>query len=269
VSVQKKHEEDGLVVISMHKGTGAASQIARVARLKKWNFPVYNDGDVGNYERKANPQCFIFNHKGRLVFDPKYGVDPERSAGKYASEAPHWLLMGREFTDLSAKAKLVAKMRDLGKVWGEIGEIAKGAEGKQKEEADYLLGRLKWYSEWLDAKAKAKIEDGRPSEALDVYKEMATLFRGHEVATKAEDTKAKCEADGAFKKELAAEKQVKAIETAFYKVKPPREGESDDRWRKKYGKYIKQVRSKVASMEKKYADTKVFKRIHELTKDMR
>ncbi|MHC4598331.1 MAG: hypothetical protein ACYS47_04940 [Planctomycetota bacterium] len=160
----------------------------------------------------------------------------------------------------------MAAHRNLGKIWTEIEAKAKESEGKEKEEAEYLIGRLKWYVGWLNAKAKGKIEDGRPSEAIEIYTNLTKLFRGHEAGDKAEETKGQLHADAGFKKELGAESYVKAIETAFYKIRPTREGEDMDKWTKRYWKYVKQVRSKVASMQEKYGNTKVFKRIQELTR---
>ncbi|MHC5040588.1 MAG: thioredoxin domain-containing protein, partial [Planctomycetota bacterium] len=163
MKVQAKYGEKGLVIFAMYRGAGTHGAIGRVARLKKWNFPVYNEGTVTGYELGANPQIFIFNYSGKMVFDPKYGVDPEKKAEKYSAEAPDWLVGDRKFEHLKAKAKTIASHRNLGKVMEDLEKTVSSASGKEKEEAEYLVGRLKGYAEWRTKKAVQKYEDGYPS----------------------------------------------------------------------------------------------------------
>jgi hypothetical protein len=268
VKVQKKYEEKGLVILALHRGPEIPMELVRVARLKKWPYSIYTGGAVKGYELGGNPQPFIFNHEGKMIFDPKYGVDFMAKTSKFADEAPDWLVGAREFEHLDSEARAIESRRNMGSVLTDLEEKVKTAEGKEKEEAEYLLGRLTWYAEWLNKKAAQKIEDGLPSEALDTLDQIGKLFRGHEIGDKAEEEEKQRKADKDFKEELSAERAAENILKVFYRIQPKKDGEDSDKWAKRYGSFIKQSESKFKDLEKKYGSTKVFNRIKEIVADL-
>jgi len=268
VKVQKKYEEKGLVILALHRGSETITEIVRIARLKKWPYSMYTGGSVNGYELGGNPQPFIFNHKGKMVFDPKYGVDFKAKTLKFAVDSPDWLVGAREFEHFGTEGRAIEGRRNLGSTLEALQEKVKSAEGKKKEEAEYLIGRLTSYAEWMNKKVAEKIEDGLPSGALDLLKEIGKLFKGHEVGTKAAEEEKQKKADKDYKNELSAERAGDSVLAVFYKVKPRKDGDDLDKWRKRYGRYYSKAESKFSALEKKYAGTKVVERIKAIVADM-
>ncbi len=273
--VYKRHDDDGLVILAMHREGGAnpktsscehfsVAGIAQVPYVKKWPYPVYNKGTVNNYEMGGNPQIFIFDHSGKMVYDPKYGIDYERKVAKYASQAPDWLLGDREFEELSADARKVERRRDLGGLLTELSEKAQSGEGKEKEEAAYLVERIEWYAKWMNQRAEQKFADGFPSEAEEIYDDLEDQFRGHEIGEKAKEMVEKFRNDEAYRKELDAEKAIRRFERPYYRIKPKKEGDDPDRWERRYGRYIRQVKDQLERIGKDHSGTQVYERLKKL-----
>lgn len=248
----------------MHRGEYSAAEIAQVGYVKKWSHSVYDGGTVKNYELKENPQVFIFDHTGKMVYDPVYGIDFERKAADFASEAPDWVLGDREFEVLETEARNIEKRNYLGTTLTDLQAKAESAEGKEKEEADYLLERLNAYASWIQGRAERKFEEGFPSEAEDLWREISKQFKDHEIGAKADEMQARFDGDEAWKNELLAEKMVRSFESSYYRIRPRESGGDPDKWERRYGRYVKQVEDRLETIREKYGETKVLARLKEL-----
>lgn len=269
MGLHKKFEAKGLVVIAMFRGEGSTGEISRLARLKKWTFSVYNTGTVENYTLQANPQVFLFDASGALVFKPTEGSKVERKATEAATAAPDWILGAFDYKIFVGETKSVAARKNLGATAAMLEDKLKDAQdGDEKTEATHLLGRLKWYAGRCEARWKRLLDDGRPTEALAALKQLGAEFKGHALGDQAAEAEKGLMSDPSFKSELGAEKQAKAIEDAFFKVKPRREGEDEKKWESKYGRAVKDIQTKLAALEKKFGETKVFARVRALVAEI-
>ncbi len=247
-----------MVVIAMHRGSGRNLEIAQVAVDKKWPFPVYNGGVIKGNDRNTNPQSFIFDAKGDLVFDSRFESDTEKALAKFGAAAPDWLLGDKAIAKLTVQHKSILSRKDLGKTMVELAEKLKSEDAAEKEEAEFLSKRLEWYAGQLKARASQMLADGRPTETLAVLKEIAAQFKGHDIGKTAEDESAEKKNDAAFKKELAAESIGKNVEKAYLSVKPRKSDEDEEKWRKKNAKPLGQIKTCLDSLKKSYSDTRVF-----------
>lgn len=267
MNVYKRLERKGLVVIAMHRGPADATSIAMVGHQNRWPFSVYNGGTVKGNDQNTNPQTFIFDFEGNLAFDSRYETDPERAVMKVAAQAPDWLV-GRHMKKLGSEARDIARRRDLAEVMKTLEEKAASDDEETKEEAEYLLGRLRWFLEWCRAKAKEKYEDGRPSECLDFLDILSGGFSGHPAGEKAKEEYEAKKADDAFQKELKAERMADAMEKYFYSMKPRDSGEETGRWLRKNARYVGRIRRSWSSLQKKYADTRVYQRVQSIAREL-
>ncbi len=261
MNTYKKYESKGLVIIAMHRGMAKNVEIALVPFEKKWPFPVYSGGSVKGNDKNTNPQSFIFNSKGELVFDSRFETDTDKALLKAAAEAPDWLAGDKAISKLSAQQKAVLSRKDFGKTLLELEEKEKSEDAAEKEEAAYLAERLENYAEWLNAKAVQKLNDGKPTECLEVLKEISVLFKGHEIGKKAEDQSAEKKKDDAFKKELAAEGVAKTIEKTYFTIKPRQADEDGEKWKKRNARPFGQIKGSLETLKKTYSSTKVFQAV--------
>jgi hypothetical protein len=142
----------------------------------------------------------------------------------------------------------------------EVEEKVKSADEDEKADAEYLKGRLEYYLAWLTKKSKAKIDGGYPSEGLDLLKDIAKAFKGHTSGEKADaEAKAKKE-DPTFKKELAAEKVIKGMESAYISMKPRKGDEDDSKWLRRNARYVGKIKKAWKTIKSKYPATMVYQR---------
>ena len=191
----------GVVFFAMHRGAGDFNTIASVAFQKKWPFPVYNSARVKGNDQNTNPQTFIFDHEGNLAFDSRYETDGDKAVIKLATRSPDWLV-GKIMKKAKSQAKKIASRKDMGAVMVELEEMAKGEDGDEKEAAVYLLGRVKWYIDWMNRKAKEKYEEGRPKAGLEYLQTLSKQFKGHSVGDQAEAQHTAKKTDDKYKDKL-------------------------------------------------------------------
>jgi hypothetical protein len=261
VAIYKKLEKRGLVVIAMHRGMSSELEVAMIGRSKKWPFSVYNSGMVKGNDQNTNPQCFIFDHTGDLAYDSRFEEGHEKAVVKYAGRAPDWLVGDKKFKKFKSQAKKAMQRKNLGAVLKELEEKAKSGDDAEKEEAGYLVERLKWYAQWRNKKADERIKDGSPSGALDLLKKLAAEFKDHPIGDQADAQYNAKKSDPPFKKELAAEKLKKSIEKMFYSMKPRKDNEETSKWLRRNARYVGQIRKSFDQLKSKYPETMVYQNV--------
>jgi len=265
--VYKKLKKRGVVFFAMHRGAGDANAIASIGFQKKWPFSVYNGCSIKGNDQNTNPQYFIFDYEGNLSFDSRYETEGDKAVIKLATRSPDWLV-GKIMKKAKSQAKKIASRKGMGTAMVELEEMAKGEDGDEKEAAVYLLGRVKWYIDWMNRKAKEKHEEGRPKAGLEYLKTLSKQFKGHSVGDQAEAQHTAKKTDDKYKDELSAEKLADTIEKAFFSMKPRSNGEGDAKWLRRNARFVGRIKKTWGALKKKFAMTMVLQRAQALVSNL-
>jgi hypothetical protein len=256
--MQDKWKDKGLVVIVVHCQNVPKETVVGFMASKGTNFSVYGGGKVKGGDFEGIPYVFVFDPAGAIQFEGRYS-GMESKVEELCKTAPDWLTGPKEWTKVKAEADKLRSRKGMGQAVADLRKKEQ-AEGDAKEEAGELLDRVTRFAEREMKRAETAAEAGDPLKSQDIWTRLARDFKGDEIGTQADTAAKEKGKDPAFQKEVDAAKQLAKLETIALTIKPRRNEEAPDKWRQKNAAVIAQIVGIYKSMEKKFADTKVFAR---------
>ena len=202
VQLQRDHESTGFVVIGNHVQSGDRKEILGVVRTMKVNFTITSQGSVDVANKASTiPRAYLFNSKGELVASGNPNEMKQTIKHLIQSE-PHWLAAGKEYKKLGKLAAALKQVKTFRPIIKKLNK-EKMKEGDAKEEAVYLLKRIRSHGKRTLKKAKT-LESKDAYLALKVYKEVAVQWKGDKAGNKASERLKKLKKDKEFQTELKA-----------------------------------------------------------------
>jgi hypothetical protein len=267
MELQEKHRGRGLVLIGIHCQNVPKDQVLALCSGHKINYSIYGGGEVKGCDFSGIPKVFIFNWKGKLIWDGRHdGLESAVSAN--IMDAPDWLVGPRKYVAVKSEAGKLRKRKGMGAAVKGLRKKAESDDPEEKEEAAELLARVLKYVARERARADACVEGGDPLKAQRIWKRLAKDFKGDEAGAEAAALEKEKKKDADFKRELAAAKIVAKMEAVAGKIKPRRSGEDLDKWRGKNAGMLGKVLGLFRSLEKKYDDTNVYERAKAMAKSL-
>jgi len=168
--------------------------------------PVAERGSFGGFMGNGVPSTTVFDHKGRIVIRKRLFDKRVREAIFTALKAaPHPLLGEKEYVKLSKEAGKVKAGEDIGAVLAKVRAIwaDENADPDLWDEAYTLFSRLDNYGEHMLSEALIA-EEKSPVLGLQLFKEVAKIFKGDIVGEEAEEAAATIKKDKNFQNEKEA-----------------------------------------------------------------
>lgn len=216
----------GFVVIANHVQNGKKSEVAPLVRsLKMKDFTVTSFSGV-NVPNKPDgiPRAFLFDSNGKLVQVGR-PTEMKQAIHDLVEKEPHFLAAGREYKELGRLAHALKRTRTYGPIIRRLEREAE-KEGVAKEEAEYMLGRIRAHGQKLLEKAK-ELEKGDAIAALQAYKEIEAKWKGDEAGEAAAERLEELRDDEEFQKELKASQIAHRIRAQLENLKYERDGSLD------------------------------------------
>lgn len=260
VQLQEKLRDQGFVIVGNHVQNGTKDEVVGLVRRLKVNFTITSFSRIDVPEKGSGiPRAYLFNSRGELV-EKGHPASMKKSIEDLVASEPHWLAAGREYEELAAVADALKKVK--GRYSAILKRLAREAkkDGDAKEEAEYLLKRIRGHGRDLLERAKA-LESEDAFGAHRIYEQVAMGWKGDEVGDQASDRLKALKRDKTFQKELKAGAYADAIRQEFKNLIPnPRDGKIRLEERANRKTALK-IRKMFALLKSKYEETKAFSSI--------
>ncbi|MDI6733666.1 MAG: TlpA disulfide reductase family protein [Planctomycetota bacterium] len=216
----KKHNPKGFILLGFHSTRQETKEdVIAFCKSNKVTFNIYDGGNISGVEVKGIPHFVLFDHNGNMV----YSGHPMESGKKFEEtmkSAPDWLTGEGPYKKLNALAQKIRERKELGKTLSTLKTKHLNSENAdEKSEAETLVERLERFGNRLLSRAEAKKEKD-PLGAFNLYKEIATLFKGDEIGDNAQKVVDELQKDKTFQDILKAEKELDEIIKEVDKFKP-------------------------------------------------
>ena len=184
VKLQEKYKDQGFTVVATHKQNIRKERVISYLRSAKVNFTVTSAGHINLINKlRGLPAAYLFNSEGRLVASGRPANMEQRIVQLIRTE-PHFLASGREFTKLKNYSAALNSAKSYGPILKRLEEEKTTREGEAQKEAKFLISRIRGYGRKRLRDAK-KLEATDPTQAKKVYREVARLWQGDEIAERA------------------------------------------------------------------------------------
>ncbi len=204
---QEEYGENLLIIANQCQSADDTQAAAKWAENGGKKFvAVINNGNLQNSNVSGIPHCFLFDHKGTLIYDGSpFDVETKMKAAITAS--PGALIAGREFTTHIQAAKIIGKTQSWKNTLKKLRKIV--AAGPD-EEAQFLLDRVAGWAE-KELATINKMTSGDPLAAMTALADAITKLKQDELAQDFESLQKKLKKDKVFKKVLKGCQIVAAI----------------------------------------------------------
>ena len=184
VKLQEKYKDQGFTVVATHKQNIRKERVISYLKSAKVNFTVTSAGHINLINKlRGLPAAYLFNSEGRLVASGRPANMEQRIVQLIRTE-PHFLASGREFTKLKNYSAALKAAKSYGPILKRLEEEKTTREGEAQKEAKFLISRIRGYGRKRLRDAK-KLEATDPTQARKVYREVARLWQGDEIAERA------------------------------------------------------------------------------------
>jgi hypothetical protein len=264
VKLQDEYRDAGFIVIGNHVQDADDATVAKTAKSLKINFTVTNRGNV-DVDGKGNgiPRAFLFDSKGELV-EMGHPAEMKKRIVELIDSEPHFLAAGREYAHLKPLADSLKKAKTFTSVLTRL-EKESAKSGPSKEEADFLIDRIRKHGQALLDRAK-KLETENAFAAWTTYEDVAKRWKGDEIAKSALARTKALDKDKEFQAELGAGRIVEQIRAEIAKLVPV-----NGKIRLDYAlnrKPAAQIQGLWAALSKKYPDAKAKKDMEKEIKEL-
>ncbi|MCR4318428.1 MAG: hypothetical protein NUW37_18965 [Planctomycetes bacterium] len=214
--------ERGPILIGMLIDDEQADDARRVIpRLGLYDLIVVGFTKImdGTFGMQAG-RCVVFDHKGDKVFDGNRDVHSENAhdqevydiISQTCANAPDPIVGEYEFQEIAALATEVVRRRNLGRVYTQLTDkIEDPKNDREKEEAEYLRGRLDWFIE-KEKTRLTQLETDDPGDAIAGWRVLSNTFSrcppGDEIKAHLDEL----EHDRDFRREVDADAALDQIE---------------------------------------------------------
>lgn len=210
--MQAKFGSENFIVIAnqCQDATDAVAQSTWQSRAVNDLVCVINRGNLTGSAVTGIPHCFLFDEAGNKVFEGS-PADVEPSIEATMKKSIGALVFGHTYTKLQSVASVIGQQSgNFAAAIKKLHKTSDGADAQAKDEADFLLGRLKT---WSDAKL-AQIQDLRtaqPAQVPDLLAKMINLLHGDDMGKPFEALAKDLKKDKAFMSELQAAEMLSQI----------------------------------------------------------
>lgn len=247
----------GLVVLGSHRQDAKPDQIRAVATARGANFPIsHMTAAAGSDDNNGLPHCLLFDHTGACIFRGSPGeVDAQVRTAVGAA-----LVAGAERAKFSPQLSAIVQDLKKGKPPATMLPrlvALQGSSGEAGADAKALLASLTAVGQKKLEKAES-LAESEPVEAYQLIEKVPTTFKGTAVAKQAADLIAKLKKDKAVAAELAARPSLEAVKKLEQQLanRPGADEPSKPEFRKANAVVLKQLKDKVAQMQKTWPDAK-------------
>jgi thiol-disulfide isomerase/thioredoxin len=218
--LQEKYGRDQLVIIASQCQPADEAKARSVFKNNSGSdlISVINRGGidvnwVGENGAKGNgglPNCYLFNHEGKLIFHGK-PTEIDKLLEDAVKQNPGFLVAGRKFEKTQKQAAVIGALKtNLSSSLKSLRGLAAGDNAVAKEEAEYLLNKVSDYSkQTMEKIVKARTE--KPLEASQLVTRMENLLKGDELGNSFVDLAKELKKDKVFQAELAAGAQLEVV----------------------------------------------------------
>jgi thiol-disulfide isomerase/thioredoxin len=260
--LQEKYGRDHFVVMATHAQEGSDDQVRSVFKSKGGSdkITVMQRCKLSGGSGKVLPQCYLFDHQGKLVFQgfPDALDQPLESAIK---NNPGFLVVGRSYQKTEKQAAAIGALKsNLANTVKSLRKLVDGEDAVAKDEAQYLLGKLAEYA----ARNNDYINKGRsenPQGTVDLVARMVSLFGGDELGKPFEELAKTLKADKLFQAELRSASILAGIQERAAKIGMYTNIEEAKRNRQA----VTQISEEIMLLLKKFPDTRAAAKAKELT----
>ncbi|MBI4833975.1 MAG: TlpA family protein disulfide reductase [Planctomycetes bacterium] len=266
VELAKKYGSKGFILIGVHLQDAPAGEVINFCKSKKVNYPVYQGGKINGVKFSIVPHFTLFNHKGEMVFGGRPS-DADKMLEDVMKVAPDPLIGEGTYRKLDALSKKITERKELGKILATLkSKYLDSNDAEEKAEAEKLVECLNRLGNRMLSKAEAK-KTKKPTDAYELYNEIAILFKGDEIGDKAKGIVEELKNNEVFQENMKADRELASIEGEAEKLKPCSKckwfTKSCEGCRKRNPSYPNLI-ARANALVKKYPDSPAAEKVKEL-----
>ncbi|MFH1230605.1 MAG: hypothetical protein V1709_03820, partial [Planctomycetota bacterium] len=179
----------------------------------------YEGGSVNGAKTDGIPRFILFDHTGKMVFNG-HPSEANKKLADVMKNKPDPLVGAGPYKKLSALTQKIKERKELGKILTTLKtKHLVSSDADEKSEAEQLVDRLSRYGNRLSQKAEMK-KLTEPLNSYNLYREVATLFKGDEIGDNADKVLKELIGDKTFQDNMKADKELADIMPQIDKLKP-------------------------------------------------
>jgi thiol-disulfide isomerase/thioredoxin len=257
----------GLMVVGVHAQGGPAEAIEQSVQKLGVTFPIVENANLSKgSDFSGIPHCMLFDHEGKCLFRGS-PFDVEAALRQAVINAPPMILAGRKLEKLTAFNEQLRNESAFAGALRKAQSMTDSKDAQTAEEATYVVTQLTEYGEKLFTMASDGAADD-PVGAVNVMKRVATIYRGHEIGTKAADLQKAWKKDSEFQSALKAAEQLVQLQAAYETVLAATGSKSETLSNDTADSLPAPVKRKMSSMVRSIVKTAPFSKAAERAKEI-
>lgn len=257
----------GLMVVGVHAQGGPTDAIEQSVQKLGVTFPIVENANLSKgSDFSGIPHCMLFDHEGKCLFRGS-PFDVEAALRQAVINAPPMILAGRKLEKLTAFNEQLRNESAFAGALRKAQSMSDSKDAQTAEEATYVVTQLTDYGEKLFTMARDGSTDD-PVGAVNVMKRVATIYRGHEIGTKAADLQKAWKKDSEFQSALKAAEQLVQLQAAYETVLAATGSKSETLSNDTADSLPVPVKRKMSSMVRSIVKTAPFSKAAERAKEI-